>query len=349
VKRTLIILLVAVLLSSLTLAPGIGRPVQAQDFATSDAVVVNTDALNVRSDPDLDGTVIDVLPYGTSAFATDGPVAADGYTWYEIDADDGISGWVAGEFLAAASSGVGFGLGDGVRVTTPVLNVRDAPSISAGVFTSVPEGTTFTIVSVATPADGYTWFQVHSFGTALPLDGNVGWVAGEFMVADPAVTGCEGQGPCPTGLELGDGVRVATDALNLRDAPGISSVVSAVLPHGTQGVVADGPTYIDGYAWLAISTDAYGTGWVARDFIVADPGAGGAPEFSVGAWVQVVDGELNLRARPTLASDVLDVMADGAPLTVTDGPVLSNGYTWYEITSDQYGSGWAAGEFLRPR
>ncbi|HET8522785.1 MAG TPA: SH3 domain-containing protein [Thermomicrobiales bacterium] len=347
--KTVVRLLVAVVLSSLMLTPGTIRPVAAQDFATTEGVIVNTDALNVRSDPGLHGAVLSVLPYGTHAVVADGPVEADGYTWYAINADGGESGWVASEYLATASSGGGFGIGDGVRVMTPVLNIRDAPSASADVFTTAREGTVFTISSAAQPADGYTWYQVHSFGIALPLEGNVGWVAGEFLVADPAVTGCEGQGPCPTGLAPGDGIRVATDALNLRGAPGLSSAVGAVLPNGTQGVVADGPTYVDGHAWLAITTDEYGAGWVAREFIVADPSAGGAPEFSAGAWVQVVDGALNLREGPTLASDVVDVMADGAPLTVTDGPIVSDGYTWFKVTSDQYGNGWAAGEFLRPR
>jgi uncharacterized protein YgiM (DUF1202 family) len=349
IMKRILHLFTGIVVASLALLIGAAAPAAAQEYAPSQAVFVDTDGLNFRSDPGLDGEVVDLLPFGTEGTVVDGPVEEDGYSWYELDLDNGGSGWVAGGFLSPVSGAGAFGLGDGVRVTAGVLHVRDEPSLSGTVTTSVTEGTTFTVADGPTEADGYTWYQVHSLGVALPLEGNLGWVAGEFLVYDPAVTGCEGQGPCPTGLEPGDGIRVAADALNLRADAELSSDVMAVLPQGTQGVVTDGPTNGEDYVWIEVDTDSYGEGWIARDFVVADPSAGGAPEFSAGTEVEVVDGELNLRSDSTLAADVVAVMADGTPLTVTDGPVLSDGYTWYEVTSDEYGIGWAAGEFLNRR
>ncbi len=349
-KRLAVGFVVITLVTALTSGLG-ARSAAAAEFAYGQEVSVSTDFLNLRSGSSLDSAVIDVLPYGTTGTIAAGPFFADGYDWYYLNLGS-QQGWVAGEFLAAADSSGGdsngprFNRGDGVRVTALSLNVRDAPGLSGSVYTTVPEGTVFTIASDPTPADGYTWYQVHSFGVALPLDGNLGWVAGEFLAFDPGVSGCEGRGPCPTGLEPGDGVRVVTDALNFRDAPGLSSNVAAVLDQGTVGVVAEGLTYLDGYVWIAITTNTHGTGWVARDFIVGDPSVVGAPEFAAGTMVQVTGGALNLRSLPTLASDVEAVMADGATLTVADGPILSDGYTWYQVTSDQYGTGWVAGEFL---
>jgi hypothetical protein len=60
--------------------------------------MVNTDELNIRSDAGLDADTLDTLTYGFTASVIDGPVEADGYTWFEIETD-AITGWVAGDYL----------------------------------------------------------------------------------------------------------------------------------------------------------------------------------------------------------------------------------------------------------
>lgn len=74
-------------------------------FAIGDAVVT-TDALNYRTEPGLGAEVIEVLAAGTEGAILDGPVYADGYTWYQLGLpgygpDGAAPGWVAGEFLAS--------------------------------------------------------------------------------------------------------------------------------------------------------------------------------------------------------------------------------------------------------
>jgi hypothetical protein len=341
-----LVLLVAAGTSGQIVTP---RTAVAAQFSSGEIVRVVDGSLNLRTEPGLDAEVVRVLPDGFVLTVADGPESADGYDWYQVTSsgDVAVDGWVVGDFLEPAPGGE-FPQGTGVRVVGGSLNVRDAPSLSGNVFTTVPEGTTFT-AGDPTFADGYTWYKVHSFGIVLPLPSNQGWVAGDFLVADPGVTGCEGQGPCPSGLGIGDGIRVVTDSLNLRDAPVLDAAVVAVLPTGVQGVVLEfADNTSGGHAWLRVETVDYGSGWVARDFVVADPSANGGPEFSIGSTVQVVDGTLKLRASATLAADVLNVMADGTILTVENGPVVSDGYTWYRVSSDAYGTGWAAGEYLAP-
>lgn len=349
-KRLIVGVIIATLMSSLV--PGLGVSAEsAQDYAVNETVSVNVDALNLRANPRLDGNVLSVLSFGTTGVVVDAPVDADGYRWYAITVGD-LQGWIASAFLIATGSGgdggvdPGFDMGDGVRVTALSLNVRTTPGLDGTVFATYYEGETFSVLSEPVARDGYTWYQLFNFGFPLSPSGEAGWVAGEFLAFDPGVSLCEGQGPCPTGLEPGDGARVVTNALNLRDAPGLASNVVAVLDQGTVGVIAEGLTFLDGYAWIAITTNANGTGWVARDFIVGDPSVVGSPEFAAGTAVEVTGGALNLRSGPTIANDVEAVMADGTTLTVEDGPILSDGYAWYQVTSDTYGTGWAAGEFL---
>lgn len=69
-----------------------------QTIQVGDLVMVITDELNIRSDAGLDADVLDTLTNGFTASVTDGPVDADGYTWYEIETD-AITGWVVGAYV----------------------------------------------------------------------------------------------------------------------------------------------------------------------------------------------------------------------------------------------------------
>jgi uncharacterized protein YgiM (DUF1202 family) len=108
----------------------------------------------------------------------DGPVTADGYSWYMVeDAAKTMQGWVAGEFLVASPGGSAtFGLGEMVVINGDGLNLRDAPTVAGGVVAQLAAGTEVTIAGGPVAADGYIWYQIGLAGT----DGD-GWVAGEFL------------------------------------------------------------------------------------------------------------------------------------------------------------------------
>jgi uncharacterized protein YgiM (DUF1202 family) len=72
-----------------------------------------------------------------------------------------------------------------------------------------------------------------------------------------------------------------------------------------------------------------------------------------GAVVQTVVNEANMRARPGIQSTVVARLPLGTQLTITSGPTSIDGYTWYEVTTGRYGSGWVAsvvfGAFSSPQ
>jgi uncharacterized protein YgiM (DUF1202 family) len=146
-------------------------------FAIGDLVVVDSGPLNVRSGPGTGYAVIDSLSTGDQGEVIDGPVNADGYTWYEVNYSyGGYSGWVAGEFLSYAGGG-GIGIGDNVTVTTDHLNVRSGPGTGYAVIDSLNTGDRGVVLDGPTSANGYTWYEInYSFG------GYSGWVAGEYLV-----------------------------------------------------------------------------------------------------------------------------------------------------------------------
>lgn len=65
-------------------------------------VYVTSDFLNVRSGPGTGYSIESTLSYGTEAYVIDGPVSADGYTWWQIEYSGGYVGWAVSEYLALA-------------------------------------------------------------------------------------------------------------------------------------------------------------------------------------------------------------------------------------------------------
>lgn len=140
-------------------------------LATWDSAVTST-ALSVRDGPGTSYTKVDTAPEGTSGVVTDGPLDRDGYRWYKIAYDDGVTdGWSAGEWLPYSR------FDHWTDATTRVdLSVRDGPGTSATQIDTAPAGTTGTVIDGPVDSDGYRWWK-------LDYDGGVstGWSADYYL------------------------------------------------------------------------------------------------------------------------------------------------------------------------
>lgn len=183
------------------------------------------------------------------------------------------------------------------------------------------------------PTNGYYFVDYH---------GTVGWAYGDYLAFDDG-------GSVDDGFTAGTRVVVNTDALNLRDAPGLGGGVRTVLPWGMQGTVLEPPMPADGYVWYRVSFGpSYGKRWVAGDFLTQGTAGGG---FGIGDTVEVVDGPLNYRTDPSLGAGVLEVLPEGTAGAILGGPVYADGWTWYQMGLPGFGPdaqtpGSVAGEFL---
>ncbi|MGE5597239.1 MAG: SH3 domain-containing protein [Hyphomicrobiales bacterium] len=76
-------------------------------------------------------------------------------------------------------------------------------------------------------------------------------------------------------------------------------------------------------------------------------GSGGLTTIRVGDPVHVsAQGDcLNLRKSPGITSAIIDCLADGTKLTVTEGPVEKGGRLWIRVSSP-VGEGWVAAQYL---
>jgi uncharacterized protein YgiM (DUF1202 family) len=307
------------------------------DFAVGDDVVVFDGPLNIRSAAGTSATIVDTLPTGATGTITAGPTAANGYDWYQLDA----GGWVAGDFLALATSGPppsgDFAVGDDIYVFDGPVNLRSAAGLSGTVLEILPQDTTGEVVGGPTAADSYDWYQIETTG------GQTGWVAGDFLALATPDPGDD--------FTIGDEIYVFDGPVNLRNAAGLSGTILEILPQDATGEVIGGPTAADGYDWYQIETSLGATGWVAGSFLALDNNGPVVPpgNFPVNSFVFVNVPKLNLRSTASTDGAVLQTMTDGAIATVLSGPVSADGYAWYELSVGEGAvtvTGWAAGEYL---
>ena len=68
------------------------------------AQVANTDGLGVtiRGGPSINNVVITGASEGTVLLVLDGPTESDGFLWWQVQIDEEIEGWAAGDFLIPA-------------------------------------------------------------------------------------------------------------------------------------------------------------------------------------------------------------------------------------------------------
>jgi hypothetical protein len=75
--------------------------------------------------------------------------------------------------------------------------------------------------------------------------------------------------------------------------------------------------------------------------------ATGGLKIGATAWVQNEEGKnLRRRSSPGLEASIVDGLAVGTQVTLLEGPVSDDGYTWWRIRTKDGREGWVAGEGL---
>lgn len=295
---------------------------------------------NLRSSATTGASVVTVMQVGTTGAVLGGPQSANGYIWWQVRTSGGSTGWSVEDWLIETDGGTEpppptgmFEIDDTVRVTEN-LNLRSAASTAGSVIAVLPVGTTATVIGGPTSANGYTWWNIQT-------GQGTGWAVEDWLVEADG-----GADPPPGGgiFDVGDAVRV-TERVNFRTGAGTSNSVIAVLAVGTTGTIAGGPSSASGFNWWQLQVSA-GTGWAIEDVLVEDTATPPPSGLPAGAVVLVNSNNLRMRSGPGTGNTVLAVLPAGAQLTVVSGPASGSGFTWYQVNSTTYGTGWVADEYI---
>ena len=131
-----------------------------------------------------------------------------------------------------------------------------------------------------------------------------------------------------------------TAALNFRSGPSLSHSVIAVIPAGT--VVAYSGASKNGFFHVVFN----GTyGWAHRDYLVGPVGPGSNPPGDPAViGTAVTTTALNLRSGPSTGHQILQVVAAGATVSITNS--VQNGYRY--VVQHSGPAGWVVDGGLRP-
>jgi uncharacterized protein YgiM (DUF1202 family) len=224
-----------------------------------------------------------------------------------------------------------------------------APALACGSFAPRPTPTPTISVVVGGPSD-QTLASQTPFPAMTPLDAQV--EPSETPTLVPTPTGTFTPTPQPgTVLATGQPARVVAPAgLNMRQEPRTGSQLILQLGTGVRVTIVAGPQSADGFTWWQVDDGQGNVGWVAERDATTEwlsPQLGQAQPANrpprVGDRVQVTTGQLSVRAVPGTDGVLIVQAAEGRQFTVTAGPQQANGYTWYQIRSDDGAvEGWAA-------
>jgi hypothetical protein len=239
----------------------------------SSGIAVGTNAqviwqfLRLRTGPSLFNAIITNMPEGSVVSVIDGPWAADGFQWWEVNYQ-GNTGFAADVGLAPAglsapACNVTCALSPGIEVlvvNTPILHLRTSHTLHCSIILTMPEGATLTILSGPFVADGFHWWQVDYQGT-------MGYAAGEWLAPATSVS----SSPCGVVVLCltpgGNAVVADTPFLHLRASHTVSCPILLTLPEGATVEVLEGPFMTDGFHWWHVNyqgTDGYAAGeWLA--------------------------------------------------------------------------------------
>jgi hypothetical protein len=158
------------------LVPPPPPPPVSTKFTLNQSVQVSSGPLNVRSCAGISCSLLGTQSTGALGTIVGGPVAADGYNWWNVNYAVAPSGWSVEDYLTGTIApppppppvpppppppAPSFNIGARVK-TTANLNVRSKPTNGKkNTLCTQPAGSLGSIVGGPTVATGYTWWNVN--------------------------------------------------------------------------------------------------------------------------------------------------------------------------------------------
>lgn len=336
--------------------------------AQSATAVVNTGALNVRSGPSADFSVVDVVYQGQVltmiARTTDN-------SWVFVRTPNTVDGWVNAQFIvpsvpistlpiigAITPTPTPLPTNTPVPGATPVnpianvavvntgaLNVRSGPAPTFTILTTVYQGDTLGMLG--RNGDG-SWIYI------VTTTNVVGWVNAKYVIpstpiADlPIVTAVTPTATPPPGVTptaapptaVPSSAVVISGALNVRSGPGLSYARVDGLDYGNYVILMG--RNLDA-TWIQVSTPNGKQGWVNAKYIATTINLSTLPVTVQTGNGIIVTGVLNVRSGPGPSYSVATSASYGANLTLL-GRTSDN--RWLKVRAPDWTEGWSNAAYI---
>lgn len=160
--------------------------------------------------------------------------------------------------------------------------------------------------------------------------------------------------PTPLVLAIGGRARVVLPEgrLNVRTDPGTAADLVGRLAPGAEVTIVDGPARRNDLVWWKVDDGAGLVGWVAEGdgttrWLEPLPVEPTPTPVALGPGVRArvqTEGEarLSLREEPGTGSALITRLKAGTEVTVLEGPVQKDGYTWWKVETAEGQIGWVA-------
>lgn len=236
-----------------------------------------------------------------------------------------------------------------LRLLFAVSLIWLAPTLACGSFAPRPTPTPTVVVVVTTGGDQATADQT-PVATTAELPTPIAPTDTPTLLPNPTATFTPTPAP-GTALAVGQPARVvAPDGLNMRDKPSPDGTLIIHISGGVRVKITEGPQTANGFNWWKVDDGQGNIGWVAErdaetEWLSPKLGDVRAVDRAprVGDRVQVTTDELSIRVVPGTDGEVVKRVNEGTQFTVFAGPQKANGFTWYQIRSDDGATeGWAA-------
>lgn len=165
--------------------------------------------------------------------------------------------------------------------------------------------------------------------------------------------------PPSAGLQIGGQASIFTtegDRANMRSGAGTEFAIVSRLANNTIVTVLDGPVASGGFTWWQVQVDQGSSGWVVESAdgvkVLQSLGSPSSPvsqssniPASILAGGNVVvsasGNNLNARRQANTTAPVVSILQTGDILPVIGGPVIGEGFTWWQVSTSE-GIAWVA-------
>ena len=247
----------------------------------NDRITVNTGntelALNVRTTAN--GTITGQQLTGAVGTVIGGPQSVGVHTWWQVNFDSGVDGWVASgftELISPPTVDIQVNNNNGpvnIEHNSPATiswSSQNATSCTAsGAWTGPKSVSGSEVIENLTTSGTFTLTCTGAGGSA----------------ADSVTVNATAPPPSTT-FSANDRVEVTSGPLNIRSCPGTSCSTLGTQTTGALGTVTGGATYASGYYWWQINFDSGADGWAVENYLAkytAPPPTSNLPDVIVTA------------------------------------------------------------------